>query len=133
MKGALIIALATLLAGLLLWLLDRLRRKPPQPAQPDNESEKCCGLHAVCRKTSLTPTDTTPEYFDDEELDTLAGRDPDTYTPTEREALRDIMLTLPPREAAPWAVSLQLRRIALPPDLRDELLLIVAEQRSQND
>lgn len=90
----------------------------------------CCGMHLTCEKDTLS-TALSDEiiYYDDEELDIFAARPGDDYTPAETDQFRDIMLTLLPSDIAGWARSLQLRRIPLPPEIRDELLLIVSESR----
>lgn len=93
----------------------------------------CCGMHLTCEKTSLSVTDDTLIYYDDEELDVFAGHDPATYTRAEIEMFRDVLLTLIPSDIAPWARSLQLRHITMPPEVRDELLLIVAEARASRN
>lgn len=103
----------------------------PEPA-PEPAAEECCGMHAVCERDSLlTLPGEQAEYFDDEELDAYAGKAPEAYTEAETEEFRNILLTLLPDDVAPWARSLRLRGIALPPDVRDELLLIVGENREQ--
>lgn len=134
MKGALIILLATAAIGLILWFIDR-RTKPAAdtPVFDDDTSEddQCCGLHENCEKKLLTPTHNDIEYFDDDELDAFIGRQPDTYTEAETDQFRDILLTLPEDEIPAWTVSLQLRGIPLPPPIRNEILLIVSEQRTQ--
>ncbi len=90
----------------------------------------CCGMHITCEKDSLsTAASTEIVYYDDEELDDYAGRAPETYTREETEQFRDILLTLLPTDIAGWARSLQLRNIALPPEVSDELMLIVSEAR----
>ncbi len=71
------------------------------------------------------------EYFDDEELDRFAGRNSDEYEDVEIEEFRDVLLTLLPEDVAPWARSIQLRGIELPEAVRDELLLMVGEQRGE--
>ena len=140
MKGALVILAALILIGLILRLTDPLFRRSAAAAAPETSSDEeerntteeemqCCGQHLVCEKRSLAPLDTVIEYFDDEELDRLAGRDPLTFTPAETEELRDVLLTLPPDEVPAWVRSLQLRRIAVPEELRDEILLIAADIR----
>lgn len=136
MTGALIILGVTALIGLVLWLLDR--RKPqkaetPEPGEPAQSSEpsECCGMHLVCEKQSLSPVSDKIEYFDDEELDEYRGREADSYTETETDRFRDVLLTLRPDEIASWAKSIQLRGINLPSPVRDELLLIVAEAREK--
>ena len=85
----------------------------------------------VCEKTSLLVDETAqPEYFDDEELDEFRGRDAMTYTAAEADRFRDVLLTLIPDEIPAWARSIQQRGIALPPDVRDELIMLISEQRS---
>lgn len=83
----------------------------------------------ICEKTSLTPLTDKIEYYDDEELDRFAGKDPATYTDAEIEELRDVLLTMRPADVPGWARSLQLRHIELPPAVRDELLLIASDLR----
>ena len=96
----------------------------------DSSDGVCCGMHITCEKDSLsTAASTEIIYYDDEELDDYAGRAPETYTREETEQFRDILLTLLPTDIAGWARSLQLRNIALPPEVSDELLLIVSEAR----
>lgn len=98
----------------------------------EEDDEVCCGMHMTCEKDSLlADVSSTIEYFDDEELDRFAGRDADGYTPEEIEEFRDVLLTLLPADIAPWARSVQLRGITLPAEVREELLMIVAEARRE--
>lgn len=91
----------------------------------------CCGQHAVCERDSLLAAVSRDiEYFDDEELDLYRGRSPESYSPAEEEQFREVLLTLLPADVAPWARSMQLRGIELPVAVRDELLLIIGEQRT---
>ena len=71
------------------------------------------------------------EYFDDEELDRFRGRRSDDYTPEEEDEFREILYTTLAHEVGDWLRSLQLRGIELPYDVREEALLIVGEQRSE--
>lgn len=97
-----------------------------------DDDEVCCGLHMTCEKDSLlADVSQTIDYFDDEELDRFAGRGADSYSPQETEEFRDVLLTLLPAEIAPWARSIQLRGITLPSEVREELLMIVAEARKE--
>ena len=135
------IILAILVAGGgLVYLLDRRgRRKSNAPGvsdEPESDSTDdsgdgvCCGMHITCEKDSLsTAVSTEIVYYDDEELDDYAGRPADSYNMEETEQFRDILLTLLPEDIAGWARSLQLRNIALPPEVSDELMLIVREAR----
>ena len=69
------------------------------------------------------------EYFDDEELDAFRNRAADSYTAEEEEAFREVFYTMFPREVPDWLRSLQLRGVELPEGLRDEVLLVVQENR----
>lgn len=104
---------------------------PPLPTDPTDE-EVCCGMHITCERDSLLAgVSREVEYFDDEELDAYAGRDADSYTEEEADQFREVLLTLLPEDIAPWARSIQLRGINLPTEVREELLMIVAEERSK--
>lgn len=149
MEVVLILLGALFAVGLPLWWLDR---KNPAPAGGEsvsvennssgeaekkengdiNDPEECCGMHVTCERDSLLASVSKEiEYYDDEELDVYRGRDPKSYSDEEVEQFRDILLTLLPHDIAGWARSIQLRGIILPTEVRDELLLIVAEQRQK--
>lgn len=153
--GPLLIVLATCVAGTLLFLYDKASRRrnntsrqqeTTQEIPSDNESEAtspennaqssghrgiCCGMHAVCEKTTLTPIDDKIVYYDDEELDAYRGRSPESYTPEEEEQFREVLMTLLPEDVAGWARSMQLREVELPTAVRDELLMIVDDLRGE--
>lgn len=97
--------------------------------QSPTENSECCGLHLVCEKDSLSPMSDEIIYYDDEELDRFIGRDPNSYSADETEEFRDVLMTLRPEDVAGWARSVTQRRLELPPDIRDELLMLVNEQR----
>lgn len=136
MVPALILAGAIVLLGLVCWLArPRRRDDAPEPglqaAEEVPEDGECCGLHITCEKDSLIAGafDDVDRYFDDEELDAFAGREPGSYSVAECDAFRDVLTTLLPGEIAPWARALQLRGIALPAEVREELIMMVAEAR----
>lgn len=122
--------------GLLLYLLDKLfynkSSQEPEESEPQEPADtECCGMHITCEKDSLVAgLDRELLYYDDEELDAYRGRTADSYTDTEIEEFREVLLTLRPEEIAGWARSITTRGITLPADVRDELLLIVAEARN---
>lgn len=91
--------------------------------------EGCCGEHLVCERETLLQTNAKIEYYDDEELDVLAGIDPSHYTAAQRETIREVFSSLQESDVPGWCRSLQLRNITLPPDIREEALLIVRERR----
>ncbi len=136
MTGALIILAVTIIAGIILAITDRrkarLQESDIEHAETvsEAESEECCGLHIVCEKDTLSPFTTEIDYYDDEELDRFRGRSEDAYTEEEIEEFRDVLLTLRPEEIAGWSRSMQLREINLPTIVRQELLMLVSEARS---
>lgn len=128
---ALYILLAIVAVGVVLKLTDRRPAEGPDVVEPEQE---CCGMHVTCERDSLlvavAPDTDKPEYFDDEELDSFAGRDAGDYSAGEIEMFRDVLLTLLPEDIAPWARSVQMRGITLPSEIREELLMIVSEARA---
>ena len=101
MTVALILIISIVSVGFLLWMLERRwRRRNGQEEQPaEVPAEECCGMHITCENE------------------------------VETEEFRDVLITMRPDDIAGWARSLQLRGIALPSPVRDELLMIVAEAR----
>lgn len=141
MKAALIILALIVVVGLLAWLLDKIfyRRLmvkeggscDEEATAAEEEETECCGMHAVCEKDLLSPVSDEYEYYDDEELDAYRGRGAESYTDEEVEQFRDVLLTLRPDDVAGWSRSIQLRGIELPTEVREELLMIVGEQRDK--
>lgn len=137
MEAALIIALAIVTVGLALYVHHRLTegRYDSRPAQDKTavatDDGQCCGQHAVCERDSLLAAMSDKIiYYDDEELDAFAGRDAESYTSSESEQFREVLLTLLPDDVAGWARSIQLRGIALPGEVRDELIMMISEARA---
>ena len=142
MEVILIISLILLVAGVVLWIHDRITRRhndgsvtaeevSAAMAQEDEaDSEDCCGMHMTCERDSLlTAVSSEVIYYDDEELDRFRGRGADDYSDEEIEEFRDVLLTLLPDDIAGWGRSIQMRDINLPTSIRQELLMIVAEAR----
>lgn len=100
----------------------------PKPVVTDGE---CCGQHLVCERETLLQTNAQIEYYDDEELDALAGIAPEDYTEEQHQMIREVFDTLQEKDVPGWVRSLQLRNIQLPADIREEALLIVVERRSK--
>ena len=107
----------------------RERQKAKHPTSAPERPDGCCGEHLVCERETLLQTNAKIEYYDDEELDALAGIDPADYSKAQLTLFRDIFSTLQEADVPGWCRSLQLRNIALPPDIREEALLIVRERR----
>lgn len=147
MTGALVILAAMVVVGLLLYITDvkyfRHHSRHDLRESQENDSgnlakkteeeagkvadEVCCGMHLVCEKTNLTILSDKIEYYDDEELDRFSGRTPESYTAEETEEFRDVLMTLLPQDVAGWSKSITLRHIELPPEVKDELLMLLAE------
>ena len=147
MIGALWILVFTVIVGIVLYLGELRWRKnnrhtsAEENAVGENESrqeeiaesspddEACCGLHLVCEKDSLSPMSAEILYYDDEELDRFIGRDPYGYSPEETDEFREVLMTLRPEDIAGWARSITQRKLELPPEVKDELLMLIREQR----
>lgn len=144
MIAAGIILAILIVGGALIYVLDNGGRRKENTSTQEStnnenevgesdENEACCGLHITCEKDSLsTAASTEIIYYEDEELDAYINRSGEDYTQEETEQFRDILLTLLPEDIAGWARSLQLRHIPLPPEVSDELLLIVREVRDKS-
>ena len=101
----------------------------PQEREIKNDSGECCGTHLVCERDTIQQMQTEIVYYDDEELDALADRDPKTYTEQEITQLEEVFRSLREEDIRGWVKSLQLRRIALTDELKEEALLILVESR----
>lgn len=122
-----------LLAGTsLIMVLTWMRRKKQTEEVEINYEmdEECCGAHEVCDKDSLLNADNIVVYYDDEELDVLRGKSPDSFTSAQEKQLADIFYTLRESDVAGWLRSLQLRCIQLPDELKEEALMIIRERRA---
>ncbi len=99
----------------------------PEVKEVDAE---CCGQHEVCERDSLLAAVSKKiEYYDDEELDKYIGVAPEDYTSEQEDEFRDIFYTMQDTDVAGWVRSLQLRGIALPDNIKDEVFLIIGERR----
>ena len=108
----------------------------PEVKEVDAE---CCGQHEVCERDSLLAAVSKKiEYYDDEELDKYIGIAPEDYTLEQEDEFRDVFYTMQTiqsttmqdTDVAGWVRSLQLRGIALPDNIKDEIFLIIGERRS---
>ena len=94
-----------------------------------SEDDGCCGEHLVCERETLLQTNAEIIYYDDEELDALAGIDATDYSQEQYQMIREVFETLKASDVPGWVRSIQLRNIQLPLDIREEALLIVVERR----
>lgn len=111
---------------------EALKQQSTQTGEAGQTSDgECCGQHLVCEKETLLQTNAKIEYFDDEELDALAGIAPEDFTQQQHDDIRAVFDTLQEKDVPAWCRSLQLRNIALPQDVREEALLICRERRQR--
>ena len=133
-----ILVIAIVLLGLVTYYFHRRDQRkqaaagtPPPAEEKPAPPQECCGQHLVCERDSLLAgVSKAIEYYGDEELDEWKGTPADQYTPEQVEHFRDIFYTLLPTDVPGWVRSLQLRQIEVPEALRDEILLVVNEQRN---
>ena len=143
----LIFLLLTILVvgGAIVWLIDRLFYHKDVPEKVDETkgngdtdtsrqgcADEACGLRSICPSEQLLAGECRQEviYYDDEELDTFAGRSENEYTPEEEEQWRDVLYTLQPSDLLGWGQSIKHRRLVMPAAVREEFMHLAAEQRS---
>lgn len=98
----------------------------PSHEEMEDDGEECCGEHEVCEKGRIKRALRTDiEYFDDEELDSYRGTAPDEYDDEAVEEFREVLYTMHPSEIEDWLKSLELREVALPDALKDELFMLL--------
>lgn len=111
--------------GVLAFLLTKNSAKNAVKSVADD----CCGAHEVCEKTSLLNASETVIYYDDEELDELADLSAEALSDEQYAKVEEVFFSLREDDVAGWLRSLQLRRIALPEEIRQKALLIISERR----
>ncbi len=107
-------------------------RETPQPViKLDFTSDSlCCGAHEVCEdETLIAAFEDDLEYFEDEELDRYKHRDSGGYSEWEVDEFREIFYSILDKEKQRWIRSLQMRDIAIPNQMKDEVLMIVCDIR----
>ncbi|MBQ3238150.1 MAG: phospholipase [Bacteroidaceae bacterium] len=99
---------------------------PDPEAAADDDDDECCGEHEVCEKGKIKRALRTDiEYFDDEELDVYRGTASDEYSDDAVEEFREVLYTMDPKEIDDWLKSLELREVALPDALKDEVFMLL--------
>ena len=129
-----VLGVVAAIAGLVRqWWLEREIREgrlEKMPEVRESAAAGCCGLHETCEKDSLLAAVSRDiEYYEDEELDRFRGRTSDQYSDSEIEEFNEVLITLRSEEVAGWIRSLQLRGVALPDELKDDVILLVGERR----
>ena len=89
----------------------------------------CNGSDPRCEQECMMEAATKPiEYFDDEELDAFSERESGSYTDEEAEMFREVLYTMKPQEVKDWCRSLNLRRVSLPDQVKDEAFMMIDQQ-----
>ncbi|MBR1838773.1 MAG: hypothetical protein IJ786_04365 [Bacteroidaceae bacterium] len=102
-------------------------------SQPRSDTSEACqtcaadGTGCYAERMLRHAVQSSPQYFEDEELDLFRHRDPQSYTPAEEAQFADVLYTLRSEEVADWLHSLNLRQIALPTALRDEAIALLQD------
>ena len=114
------VGLAVLVGIVLLftWLSksDNKEEEPMKEVDAD-----CCGAHEVC-ELDLNKLSEEIVYFEDEDLDKFSTREEGSYGDEEIDEFRDVLYTLRKNEIADWLHSLELRKILIPVELKQETL-----------
>jgi len=87
----------------------------------------CCGAHEVCDFDQIKMDENRIEYYDDEELDEYKNKDVSQYTNNQIDQFREVLYTLKTNEIKYWLLSIERRKIALPPILVSEARNLMAE------
>ncbi len=123
-----LIVILVVLVAIAAFFVRRVNRSVPE-TPPVEIADDCCGAHAVCERDTLLSSTDQIIYFDDEELDVLRNRDPETFTEAEIRQIEEVFFSLREQDVSGWVRSINLRSITLPDDIREQALLIIAERR----
>ena len=128
-----------------MWLIDRLFYHTDKAENLDETEEndasdatpaqgcadEACGIRSICPSEQILVSQCKREiiYYDDEELDSFAGREADGYTAEEEELWRDVLYTLQPGDLLGWGQSIKHRGLVMPASIQAEFLQLAAENR----
>lgn len=145
MKPAIVLLTILVVGGAIVWLIDRLfyhtdkaenlDETEENDASDANPAQGCadeaCGIRSICPSEQILVSQCKREviYYDDEELDSFAGRDADGYTAEEEEQWRDVLYTLQPGDLLGWGQSIKHRGLVMPASIQAEFLQLAAENR----
>ena len=145
MKPAIVLLTILVVGGAIVWLIDRLFYHTDKAENLDETEEndasdatpaqgcadEACGIRSICPSEQILVSQCKREviYYDDEELDSFAGRDADGYTAEEEEQWRDVLYTLQPGDLLGWGQSIKHRGLVMPTSIQAEFLQLAAENR----
>lgn len=117
---------------LYIWNTIQRKRGLPQAGEEATiRPEGCCGMHDVCDHTE-EELKAGPEYFDDEELDRFNNKRSHEYSDKEAEEFREIFYSLYDSEKSEWLRSLRLRHIALPVQVKHEMVEVMKKLHKED-
>jgi hypothetical protein len=145
MKPAIVLLTILVVGGAIVWLIDRLFYHTDKAENLDETEEndasdatpaqgcadEACGIRSICPSEQILVSQCKREviYYDDEELDSFAGREADGYTAEEEEQWRDVLYTLQPGDLLGWGQSIKHRGLIMPASIQAEFLQLAAENR----
>ena len=145
MKPAIVLLTILVVGGAIVWLIDRLFYHTDKAENLDETEEndasdatpaqgcadEACGIRSICPSEQILVSQCKREiiYYDDEELDSFAGREADGYTAEEEELWRDVLYTLQPGDLLGWGQSIKHRGLVMPASIQAEFLQLAAENR----
>lgn len=145
MKPAIVLLTILVVGGAIVWLIDRLFYHTDKAENLDETEEndasdatpaqgcadEACGIRSICPSEQILVSQCKREviYYDDEELDSFAGREADGYTAEEEEQWRDVLYTLQPGDLLGWGQSIKHRGLVMPTSIQAEFLQLAAENR----
>ncbi|MBR3727741.1 MAG: phospholipase [Muribaculaceae bacterium] len=145
MKPAIVLLTILVVGGAIVWLIDRLFYHTDKAENLDETGEndasgttpaqgcndEVCGIRSICPSEQILVSQCKREviYYDDEELDSFAGREADGYTAEEEEQWRDVLYTLQPGDLLGWGQSIKHRGLVMPASIQAEFLQLAAENR----
>ena len=91
--------------------------------------QNCCNEKALCSRDTLLSYSETIRYYNDEKLDQLKGISRHKLSKAQIALLSEVFYSLNEEDIAGWLRSLQLRRIELSTEIREQALLIISERR----
>lgn len=146
MKPAIVLLAILVVGGAIVWLIDRLFYHKNEAENTDETDEnastgatpaqgctdEACGIRSICPSEQILAGECRDEviYYDDEELDSFAGRDAGGYTADEEEQWRDVLYTLQPADLLGWGQSIKHRGLVMPASIQAEFLQLAAEHRT---
>lgn len=122
------LTISIIILGIVAAVIGKLQRQ--SDAQPTEKAScaSCDGQSGKCEQECMMEASVRDiEYYDDEELDKYIGRTSDSYTDKETEEFSEVLYTMRPEEVKGWNRSLILRRINLPDQLKDEVVMIIKD------